>query len=160
MADVCALARFCALHPQLVDHVPAGLFPPEDANDPNLIHRVNHTEYLALVHPNEAIDLSWWCKKAFAELQTMIFGAVNTLAGLYEDVDIRVRESELVVVALTSQLTDRDALIGQLQGQVAQFQQEVATQPIGADEAEEHNHKVETEIGISEDNTQLLQEQL
>ena len=98
--------------------------------------------------------------QAFSDLQAMTADAVNVLGSMYDNASIRVGEREAVVEALTSQLTDGDNLVGQLQEQVNQTQQEIVNQTTRAEAAENRNHDLEVELGASDEIIQRLQEQL
>ncbi|RLN07134.1 hypothetical protein C2845_PM11G16050 [Panicum miliaceum] len=112
-----ALTIFCAQCPEAVTLTPIGLFPAAQDNDPFWLNRVQHSQYLVDFHAQKTIETSARCMNTLYRFRTLQSQALVQLTDLAQAYHMMADTRDKQIKELSEELEDRDARIGQLEGQ-------------------------------------------
>jgi hypothetical protein len=113
-----ALTTFCERHPMEVTLAPICLFPAVQDDDPMWLDRVQHMDYLVDFHTQETILTSVRCMNALYHLQALRSQGLAQATDLAQADYMMVDSRDEQIQELSEDLEDRDARIGQLEGQI------------------------------------------
>jgi hypothetical protein len=97
---------------------PIGLFPADQGNDPMWLDRVQHMDYLADFHAQETVLTSVRCMNTLYHLQALLSQGLAQATDLAQAYYMMAHTRDEQIQELSKDLEDRDAHIGQLEGQI------------------------------------------